>query len=142
MNQTAIFGPLFAMILLTFVVWAYMYIRRIRFITSSSLTQEQLITPGVLAGLSPAAVNNPSDNFKNLFEIPVLFYALALYLFVTNQVDGTYLTAAWLFVAFRVLHSLVHCTVNIVMLRFYLYLPAALAVWFIACRAGFAYISG
>ena len=32
MPQTAIFGPLFVTILLTFVVWVYMYIRRISFI--------------------------------------------------------------------------------------------------------------
>ena len=74
--------------------------------------------------------------------MPVLFYALALYLFATNQVDGVYLTAAWIFVAFRVLHSLVHCTVNIVTLRFGLYLVATIAVWFIALRAGLAHLAG
>ncbi len=80
-------------------------------------------------------MSNPSDNLKNLFEMPVIFYALALYLFVTNQVDATYVSAAWVFVAFRALHSAIHCTINIVMLRFYLYLLSTLAVWFIAFRA-------
>jgi hypothetical protein len=28
----------------------------------------------------------------------VLFYALVLYLFVTNQVDAVYVNAAWVFV--------------------------------------------
>jgi len=142
MNQAAIFGPFFAMLLLVFVVWVYMYIRRIAFIRSGTLTQEQMITPGMFAQLSPPAVNNPSENFKNLFEMPVLFYALALYLFVTNQVDGAYLTAAWIFVAFRVLHSGVHCTVNIVNLRFFMYLVATVAVWYMAFRASLAYVSG
>jgi hypothetical protein len=58
-------------------------------------------------------VSNPSDNLKNLFEIPVIFYAVAL----------------------RALHSAVHCTINIVLLRFYLYLFSTLSVWFIAARA-------
>jgi hypothetical protein len=84
-------------------------------------------------------VSNPSDNFKNLFEVPVLFYALALYLFATNQVDAAYVTAGWIFVAFRVLHSAVHCTFNLVMLRFYLYLFSTLAVWFIAIRAALSH---
>jgi hypothetical protein len=87
-------------------------------------------------------VTNPSDNFKNLFEIPVIFYALATYLLVTGQVDGIYLAAAWVFVGFRVLHSLVHCTVNIVMLRFYLYLASTLAVWFIAGRLLLHHLAG
>ena len=138
MSQSAIFIPVFATMLLTLAVWVYMYIRRIGFITANQIKPEQLAVPGALAELSPAEVSNPSDNFKNLFEIPVLFYVLALYLFVTDRVDTLHVAAAWVFVAFRTLHSAVHCTVNIVMLRFYLYLFSTLAVWFMAVRAAFA----
>jgi len=95
-----------------------------------------------LARFSPPAVSNPSDNLKNLFEMPVLFYALVLYLFVTKQVDSVYVLAAWVFAVFRILHSAVHCTINIVMLRFYLYLLSSLAVWFIAARAALAFCLG
>src|SRR5262245_26087292 len=139
MPPTAIFGPLFATMTLTFVVWVYMYVRRISFIRASGLTPGQLSAPGALAEASPAAVSNPSDNLKNLFEIPVLFYALALYLFATSQVDGAYVTAGWIFFVFRVLHSAVHCTINIVLVRFYLYLASTLAVWFMIVRAALAH---
>jgi hypothetical protein len=140
MIQHAIFGPFFAMIFLTLIVWVYMYIRRISFIRSHNFSTEEL-TPLAFAQLSPPAVSNPSDNLKNLFEIPVLFYALALYLFVSNQVDALYVTVAWVFVLFRALHSAVHCTFNLIMLRFYLYLISTLAVWFIAIRAALGYFS-
>ena len=136
MSQTAILGPFFATILLTLLVWVYMYIRRIRFIRGNQISPKDMAVPGRLAQLSPPAVSNPSDNFKNLFEIPVLFYALVLVLFVTNQVDAAYVIAGWVFVGFRALHSAVHCTFNLVMLRFNLYLVSTLAVWFIAIRAG------
>src|SRR3712207_5437810 len=142
MAQTAIFGPFFATMLLTLLVWVYMYIRRIRFITNNNISSKDLAVPGALAQLSPAAVSNPSDNLKNLFEIPILFYALALYIFVTGQVDATYVNAGWVFVAFRALHSAVHCTFNLVMLRFYLYLIATLAVWFMIVRAALTYLGG
>lgn len=135
MTQDAIFSPFFATVFLTFLVWVYMYIRRISFITSIKISPKDLSVPGTLAQISPPRVSNPSDNFKNLFEIPVLFYALVLYLFVTKQVDTVYVNAAWIFVVFRALHSVVHCTFNLIMLRFYLYLFATLAVWFIAIRA-------
>jgi hypothetical protein len=138
-SQTAIFGPFFATMLLTLVVWLYMYARRIRFISASDINPNDLAVPGALARLSPPAVSNPSDNLKNLFEIPVLFYALALYLFVTSQVDALYLAAAWTFVAFRALHSAVHCTINIVILRFWLYFIATLAIWFMLLRAALAH---
>jgi hypothetical protein len=139
MEQSAIFGPFFATMFLTLAVWVYMYVRRIHFITSQRLGPGDLAKPGELARVSPAAVSNPSDNLKNLFEIPVLFYALALYLFVTGQVDAPHLGAAWVFVAFRALHSAVHCTFNLVMLRFYLYLAATMAVWFMLARAALAH---
>ena len=134
MTQEAIFSPFFAIVLLTLIVWVYMYIRRIHFITSSKLQPDDM-TPEKLAQLSPPGVSSPSDNLKNLFEIPVLFYSLVLYLFITKQVDDVYVSAAWIFVAFRVLHSAVHCTFNRIILRFYLYVAATIAVWFIATRA-------
>jgi len=140
MSESSILGPVLAMMALTFVVWVYMYVLRIRFITSSNLSPVDLARPGALAELSPPAVSNPSDNLKNLFEIPVLFYAIALYLFASGGVDLGYVAAAWIFVAFRVLHSAVHCTINIVMLRFYLSLVSALALWFMVGRALLQYL--
>lgn len=141
MKQDAIFSPFFATLFLTLLVWVYMYIRRISFITKNKISSQKLTTPGTLAQISPPNVSNPSDNLKNLFEIPVLFYGLTLYLFVTNQVDIVYVSAAWIFVIFRALHSVVHCTFNLIMLRFYLYLFSTLAVWFIAIRAALMHLS-
>ena len=141
MAQTSIFAPFFATMLLTLIVWVYMYTRRISFLTKNNISAKELTRPGALAQISPAAVSNPSDNLKNLFELPVLFYALCIYLFVTAQVDATYVYAAWVFVVFRALHSAVDCTFNLVMLRFYLYLIATLAVWFMLLRAALSYFS-
>ncbi len=141
MQQTAIFGPVLALMTLTLAVWVFMYVRRIAFIRNERIDPRQLEIPGELARLSPAAVSNPSDNLKNLFELPVLFYALALILFVTNGVDGIYVVTAWLFVLFRVAHSIVHCTFNRVMVRFSCYVAASLALWFMLLRAVSGYLS-
>ena len=141
MTPTAIFGPFFAMLGLTLGVWIYLYARRIPFIRS--LGNVDLSVPGEFARLAPASVSNPSDNFKNLFELPVLLYALSLYLFVT-QVDSAYVAAGWIFVVFRVLHSAVHCTFNLVILRFYLYLVSCLALGYMGTvrRSGTSVRSG
>lgn len=141
MTSQAIFGPFFATMFLALVVWIYMYVRRIHFINSNKISPNDLAVPGALARLTPPGVSNPSDNFKNLFEMPVLFYALALYLFVTNQVDAIYVYAGWVFVAFRALHSAVHCTFNLVLLRFWLYAIATIALWCMVLRAAFAYFA-
>jgi hypothetical protein len=139
MAQQAIFGPFFVTMILTLFVSVYMYVRRIHFITRSKLNPQDLAVPGQLARISPPAASNPSDNLKNLFEMPVLFYALTLYLFSTGQVDQGYVYAGWIFAAFRVLHSAVHCTFNIVMLRFWLYAISTAALWFMLIRAALMY---
>jgi len=113
MDQAVIFQPFVATMLLTMVVWVYMYGRRLPFIFSSGLDPKQM-TPLELARRSPPQVSNPSDNLKNLFELPTVFYAVVLYLYVTHQVDGAYVVTAWGFFLFRVLHSVVHCTFNFI----------------------------
>jgi len=133
MDQTDIVRPFVATMLLTIVVWIYMYARRIPFILRSKFTPQQL-TPSELARLSPPEVANPSDNLKNLFELPTIFYVVALYLYAAQEVDGLYLGAAWIFFGFRVLHSVVHCTFNFVPLRFWLYAISAVTLWFMVLR--------
>jgi len=95
--------------------------------------------PGELARLYPASVTFPSDNLKNLFEIPVLFYVLAIYLFVTRRVDAGYVNAGWVFFVFRVIHSFIHCTYNTVMHRFYAYFISCLVLGYIFVRAALAH---
>lgn len=141
MAQQAIFGPFLATMLLTLAVWVYMYVRRIHLIKTCKIGPQDLAVPGELARLSPPEVSNPSDNLKNLFELPVLFYALALYLFTTGQVDAGYVWAGWIFAAFRALHSAVHCTFNVVLLRFWLYAISAAALWFMLIRAALGYFA-
>jgi len=141
MPQTAIFGPFFAMLLLTALVWAYMFARRIHWIQTQGIRPEQITTPAALAEIQPPQAARPSDNLKNLFEIPVLFYAVVLYLFVVGQVDALHVGAAWVFVVFRALHSAIHCTFNHIMLRFSVYLLACLALWLMAGRAALAWLA-
>jgi hypothetical protein len=134
MDQSVIFRPFLATMLLTLVVWVYMYGRRLPFIFSSGLNPKQM-TPFELARLSPPQVSNPSDNLKNLFELPTVFYAVVLYIYATHGVDTAYVGAAWGFFLFRALHSAVHCTFNFIPLRFVLYVLSAGALWFMVLRA-------
>jgi hypothetical protein len=70
-----------------------------------------------------------ADNYRNLFEMPVLFYAVCILLVVLNQADGTYATLAWLFVALRYAHSAIHCSYNNVNHRFLAFAGSCVVVW-------------
>lgn len=139
MNADAIFGPFLGVLLLTLAVWVVMYVRRIRFLQAQRIHAQKLTTPERATQIIPEEINYPSNNLKNLFELPVVFYALCLYLYVTDRVDDTYVIAGWVFFACRFAHSLVHSTVNIVMLRFLIYFAGALTLWFMLVRAALEY---
>ncbi|MDH4124198.1 MAG: MAPEG family protein [Gammaproteobacteria bacterium] len=140
MAAETIFGPFFAMIALTMLVWVVMYVRRLRFIAVNRIDPQQLTTLEKAASLIPEAVNWPAHNLRNLFEVPVLFYALDLYLFVTDTVDGVNVTGAWLYVGLRAVHSLVHCTINIVRLRFVVYFLSTIVLWMLLARAAWVWL--
>jgi hypothetical protein len=69
----------------------------------------------------PEALHVASRHVSNLFEAPVLFYAIVLIAFVTQQVGWLPLVLAWVYVLLRVAHSYVHLTTNNVMIRFRLF---------------------
>ena len=62
------------------------------------------------------AVN--SRHIVNLFEAPVLYYAISIIAFVTNQGGTLLLALLWAYVALRIMHSYVHLTSNKVIVRF------------------------
>lgn len=142
MRNELILQPMLGMMVLTAVVWFVMYAKRIPAMKKARVPAQVYTTPEKTAELLPESVNYPAYNLKNLFELPVLYYALCLYLYVTQTADTPTIVAAWLFLAFRTLHSIVHCTSNVVMLRFYLYSAAALALWFMLGRAVAAVLVG
>ncbi|MEM8682651.1 MAG: MAPEG family protein [Pseudomonadota bacterium] len=138
---TAIFGPMLALMVLTVLVWTWMYHKRLSFILRNKVRTRDLKTPMQGAKVFPEDVVYPGLNLSNLFELPVLFYALCLYLYVAGDVDQLYVILAWAFVAGRALHSMVHATVNNVNVRFIVYMLASFVLWAMLGRAVYQYLS-
>lgn len=140
MLNTALALPMAGMMFLTLLVWIYLFIQRIRYATGHGIDIEAMKTPTDVAGLIPGENASASHNFKNLVELPVIFYAVCLYLTLFGQVDELHVYCAWAFLVFRVLHSLIHCSYNRVMHRFGVYIIAAIALWIMVVRAFLAVI--
>jgi hypothetical protein len=127
MEPRLIFLPALAMAALSFVVWWRMYFMRI-----GEMKRERIHPQAVALSAQAAARltdSRAADNFRNLFELPVLFYLALVVAALTAQVTPVVLVLAWGFVALRVLHSWIHCTYNKVMQRFYAYLAGGVALW-------------
>ena len=125
--------PLLALVFLTFLVWVYMYVTRLREIKGKSIDPQTLDTRvhGQALLTNSAA---QADNLKNLFELPVLFYVAVLLTLVLMIQDRLLVQLVWGYVALRYLHSLVHCTYNRVMHRFIAYAASCLVLMIIWAR--------
>jgi hypothetical protein len=119
--------PCAAMVGLTALVWVKLYWDRISEMRARGIDAQELATVRAAAGRleRPEA----ADNFRNLFEVPVLFYALCIVLVLTGGSTPRYLAAAWVYVALRALHSLIHVTYNRVMHRFTVYVASTLLLF-------------
>ncbi|HEX4354678.1 MAG TPA: MAPEG family protein [Polyangiales bacterium] len=79
-----------------------------------------------------------SDNYLNLHEQPVVFYALAFYCQLAGTADATNVRLAWGYVALRCVHSFVQCTFNYLPLRTLAFTAGSLLLATIAIRCAFA----
>ena len=128
-NQQSILLPVLAVLFLGFLIWITLFVTRFKAILSEGIPANDLSTPEAIREKIPGKPMQPVNNFRNFFEVPMIFLALCFYLFVTGNVDSTYLNLAWIFVGFRYLHALIHCSYNHVMHRFITYLVACIALW-------------
>ena len=126
MKSTAIFLPALALMLWTLLVLVQVPIRRF-----TAYFRKRVGPLDFQCGESsnvPADVALPNRIFMNLLEVPVLFYALAFIAFSTNQVNPVSVGLAWLYVALRVVHSLIYFTYNHVVHRFAVFAISNLVV--------------
>src|SRR5258705_13957705 len=127
MDARLMFWPVVAMAALTFVVWLRMYFRRIAQMKRERIHPQAVATSAQLsARLTDSAA---ADNFRNLFELPVLFYLAVVVAVQTAQVTAVTLALAWAFVALRIVHSAIQCTYNKVIHRFYAYVSGGAVLW-------------
>jgi hypothetical protein len=113
MNQTTIFWPVLAHVLLIYIVYCVLGRRRYGAIRSGEAKPGQF----KVRSTEPASSLTVAANLTNQFELPVLFYVLCLTLHLTNGVNYLTLALMWIFVASRYFHAWVHLTSNNLLLR-------------------------
>ena len=129
MTKALILQPLFGLAGLTFLVWIRALWVRYAALRQGLLNLGDLrLSPGQDA---PEAVSAPARNLASLFELPVLFYVAALYLYFSDRADSLSLALSWTFVATRAVHSIIHCTYNNVIHRFAAYAVSCVALWWL-----------
>ena len=124
-----LFWPMFALFLWTFLVSLRNLQVRISAVRSRQVRQSYF---ELFEGQAPELVIKTGNHVRNLMEVPPLFYVALLLVMLFGKADAVFLWLAWGYVAFRVLHSLVHLTMNKVLPRLTMFLISnivLLVIW-------------
>jgi hypothetical protein len=116
--------PAFVLVALTFVVMVRMYMARV-----AQMKRERIHPQAVATSAQAAQMltdSGAADNFRNLAELPVLFYFGIAVVLALGLHDPWLPGLAWGFVALRVVHSAIQCSYNKVMHRFRAFLAGSL----------------
>ena len=131
--------PLLAQVFLTFTVMLIMYRKRVAEMKTKRIhpqrTKTRSMAHGILTDSETAA-----DNYANLFESPVLFYAAILLTLILMVQDTILVVLAWTYVSSRFMHSFIHMTYNKVMHRFSVFIFSSLVLLAIWVRLGWIII--
>lgn len=133
--STDILAPVVALLLLTCVVWAWMYITRIPAIAKMGMKLDPNLPKGQQMSELPPRVRWKADNYNHLLEQPTLFYAVALTLALLGAGEGTNVTLAWSYVGLRVIHTLQQTLWNKIEVRFLLFSLSSLVLIAMVVRA-------
>ncbi len=141
MTALSLVGPVLALIAWTFVMWVWMYATRIPAIQSAKVDMVEVSRTGAKLELPPE-VARVADNYNHLHEQPTVFYALALAAQISGALDSASLLLAWGYVLLRVVHSLVHATKNVIIVRFSVFALASLVLFLLFLRTASLFLGG
>ena len=139
-TPSPILAPLVALVLWTFVMWAWMYATRIPAIMKSRMKMDPMAPRGEQMSQLPAEVRWKADNYNHLFEMPTLFYAIVLTLALLGRDQGVNVMLAWAYVGLRVVHSVFQATVNKIEVRFALFMLSSLVLAGLTISATLAFL--
>src|SRR5262245_15581619 len=116
--HSQLFEPVVVLVLWSLIMCAWLYATRIPAIRHNKVVYDPQRPAEEFHAQLPPQVRWKADNYNNLMEQPTLFYAVALTLAMLGADTGLNVFLAWLYVALRIVHSVVQATVNVVLLRF------------------------
>jgi len=130
--------PVVALVAWTLVMWSWMYATRIPAIRAARMVLDGEAPRGQQMATLPARVRWKADNYNHLHEQPQVFYAIAIVAYLIDRGDGVNLGLAWAYVGLRVVHSLWQALVNVILVRFTLFVASSLVLLALTIRVAYA----
>jgi hypothetical protein len=128
--HSPLLGPIVALVAWTLIVQIWMYATRLPAMRRKGISLKGRVGSkgGDLDGVLEPQVQWKAHNYNHLLEQPTIFYAIVIALILMGFDAPINVYLAWAYVAFRILHSLVQVTVNLVLYRFLLFIAGSLCL--------------
>ncbi|MBV9528688.1 MAPEG family protein [Sphingomonas sp.] len=140
MPISPLLGPVVALVAWTLLMLVWMAVKRAPMLRGRNIPDGGR---GVdLERAVPGKAHWPAHNYIHLMEQPTIFYAIVFALILMRFDAPINVYLAWGYVAFRVLHSIVQATTNVVRVRFALFALSTLCVVGLTTHAGLRIILG
>ena len=139
MSYSPILVPVVALVAWTLLIMLWMLVSRFREFRRLGIMPDKIPNGarGVdLEGRAAPEAQWKSHNYNHLMEQPTIFYAIALTLAFMNFGSGINYWLAWGYVALRIVHSLIQCTVNVVRYRLTVFALATFCLLGLTVHAG------
>lgn len=115
--DTSLLMPMLVLAAWSLIILFVLIGQRVRHSGKTGVQPQDMRTPELAYANCTESINNMANNFKHLFEVPVLFYVVCIVATLAGATSGLMATLAWVFVGLRVVHSVIQSTINVVMLR-------------------------
>jgi hypothetical protein len=128
--HSPLLGPIVALVAWTLIVQIWMYATRLPAMRRKGISLKGRVGSkgGDLDGALEPQVQWKAHNYNHLLEQPTIFYAIVIALILMGFDAPINVYLAWAYVAFRIVHSLVQVTVNLVLYRFLLFIAGSLCL--------------
>lgn len=126
-----ILEPAIIMCLLSFIMMIWMYATRLpaaKKLEEDGVDVQKFSHPSSIGGVFPSKVERVADNYNHLFEQPTVFYAISFIIWGLEHTDTVHLYSAWAYVVIRITHSILQATLNLVWVRFSLFILSWVAL--------------
>ena len=134
MYEHGMIAPVVALVAWTLIMLIWLYATRIPAMSKAKVKANEA-TKAAMEALPSA---NVANNYNHLHEQPTLFYVICFALQFMDQAHHINIGLAWLYVVLRILHSLVQATVNIIMIRWLIFMAASVVLGALTFHAAIA----
>lgn len=137
-TNTEIIAPIVVLVAWSLVMWTWMLAIRVPYLAKAGGKMDGSIPQAELVAKLPSRIRWVGENYNHIMEQPTVFYAIVFAVYLLGIGDGINVTLAWAYVVLRIIHSLVQSLINVIPIRFLIFILSNIPLFWLTVNAWIA----